>query len=189
MLLPERGILLVLTTATLDQGEATPMVTLAPATVQAITRCEKQEDPFIFSTDLMERLQLLIFARKVLALAFRRLLLRLPCSRGRPDLYSDEVILVTLMVVWQLSPRAMARRLRRWPELAKACGYSPPQLISASQLYRRRDQFGLWVYFITFCAPHPYCASGFRLFHSADTCLRPPRAPCSANHQLQPSKA
>lgn len=130
------------------------MVTLAPATVQAITRREKQEDPFIFSPDLIEHLQLLVFARKVIALAFRLLPFRLPCGRGRPDLYPDEVILVTLMVmaVWQLSPRAMARRLRRWPALAKACGYSPPQLISASQLYRRRDQLGLWVYFITFCA-------------------------------------
>ncbi|MGC8733039.1 MAG: hypothetical protein ACP5RC_12405 [Halothiobacillaceae bacterium] len=47
------------------------MVTLVPATFQAITRNKKQEDPFIFSPDLIERLQLLEFARKVIALAFR----------------------------------------------------------------------------------------------------------------------
>ncbi len=131
-----------------------PMVTSAPATVQAITRRKKQEDPFFFSPDLIEHLQLLTFARKVLAFAFRLLPLQLPSGRGRPDLYPDEVILVTLIVmrVWQLSPREMVRRLHRWPKLAEACGYLPAQVISASQLYRRRDQLGLWVYFVTFCA-------------------------------------
>jgi len=111
-------------------------------------------NPFIFSTELIARLQLLSFARQVLAVACRLDPFRLPAGRGRPDCYPDEVILVTLMVMslWQLSPRAMARRLRRWPELARACGYSPPQTISASQLYRRRDRLGLWVYLITFWA-------------------------------------
>ncbi len=130
------------------------MVALTPSLVQAIDR-PRYEDPFIFSTDLVRQLQLLAFARKVLAVAYRLLRPpRLPSARGRPHTYPDEVILVTVIVmaIWQLSPRAMARRLRRWPELAIACGYSPPDIISASQLYRRRDQLGLAVYFVTFCA-------------------------------------
>lgn len=128
------------------------MVSLTPSPVQSIVR-HKNEDPFVFSVDLVRRLQLLAFARRVLALACCLLRPpRLPSARGRPDTYSDEVILVTVMVmsIWQLSPYAMARRLRRWPELAVACGYSPPNIISSSQLYRRRDRLGLWVYFITF---------------------------------------
>lgn len=69
-------------------------------------------------------------------------------------LYSDETVLVTLLVmlVWQLSPEAMVKRLRRWSELASACGYLPGQVVSSSQLRRRRDRLGLWVYFWTFCA-------------------------------------
>jgi len=46
----------------------------------------------------------------------------------------------------------MADRLARWPALAAACGYDPTHTISASQLYRRRDQLGLVAYFVTFCA-------------------------------------
>lgn len=130
------------------------MVTLANRPVQALVWEEKPEDPFIFSTDLIAHLQLLSFARQVLRLAFSLLPLRLPPAGGRPDCYPDEVVLVTLIVmsIWQLSPRAIARRLRRWPELASACGYSPSQVISPSQLYRRRDRLGLWVYWVTFCA-------------------------------------
>ena len=130
------------------------IVNLANPSVQAITRVEKPEDPFIFSTDLIARLQLLEFVRKVLALAFRPTPVpRLPGGRRRPDLYPDEAILVTviIMTIWRLSPRAMARRLRRWPALATACGYAPPEVISTSQLYRRQDHLGLWVYFVTFC--------------------------------------
>lgn len=114
----------------------------------------KQPDPFVFSTDLIRDLQLMVFARQVLGLAmsFRP---ALPTARGgRPDTYSDESILVSLLVmaVWQLSPRQMAKRLKRWLALAVACGYQPGETISASQLYRRRDRLGLWVYFLTFCA-------------------------------------
>jgi len=44
----------------------------------------------------------------------------------------------------------MVNRLKRWPALAEACGYPPGQVISASQLYRRRDRLGLGVYWVTF---------------------------------------
>ena len=131
------------------------MVTPGNAPVQAIACLEKQEDPFIFSTDLIERLQLLNFAREVLGLALRLMPIpQLPSGPGRPDVYPDEVILVTIMVmtIWQLSPRGMVRRLRRWSALAQACGYDPLPVISASQLYRRRERLGLWAYFVTFCA-------------------------------------
>jgi len=110
-------------------------------------------DPFVFSTDMVRDLQLLAFARQVLSLA-GSLRPALPGSRGRPDTYRDESVLVTLLVmaVWQLPPRQMAKRLRRWDELAMVCGYLPGETISASQLYRRRDRLGLWVYFLTFWA-------------------------------------
>jgi hypothetical protein len=67
--------------------------------------------------------------------------------------YSEASILVTILVVarWQLSPRQMAKRLKRWEALAIACRYQPGQTVSASQLSRRRAQLGLWVYFFTFC--------------------------------------
>jgi len=113
-----------------------------------------QRDLFIFSTDMVRDLQLMAFARSVLALAMS-LRPALPAGRGgRPDVYSDESVLVSLlvMVVWQLSPRQMAKRLGRWEALAVTCGYPPGQTISASQLYRRRERLGLWVYFLTFCA-------------------------------------
>lgn len=56
------------------------------------------------------------------------------------------------MMVWQLSPETMVKRLRRWVELAVACRYQPGHIISSSQLCRRRDSLGLWTYFWTFCA-------------------------------------
>ena len=67
--------------------------------------------------------------------------------------FRNESELVTIMVisVWQLSPEAMLKRLKRWPSLAQACGFEPSQVISSSQLRRRRDKLGVWVYFITFC--------------------------------------
>lgn len=123
------------------------MVALEPSLVQSLT-CSRNEDPFIFSTDLVRQLQLLAFARKVLAVACHLVRPpRLPSSRGRPDAYPEEVILVTVMVmtVWQLSPNAMVRRLHRWPDIADACGYALPDIISVSQFYRRRDRPGLWV--------------------------------------------
>jgi hypothetical protein len=68
--------------------------------------------------------------------------------------YTDATVLVTLLVmmVWQLSPETMVKRLRRWSDLALACGYPPGQIMSSSQLRRRRDRLGLWAYFWSFCA-------------------------------------
>jgi hypothetical protein len=114
----------------------------------------REPDPFVFSTDMVRDLQLMVFARQVLRMAFMARP-ALPASRGgRPLVYSEESILVTILVmaVWQLSPRQMAKRLKRWEGLATACGYQPGKTISASQLSRRRDRLGLWVYFFTFCA-------------------------------------
>ena len=114
----------------------------------------KAGDLFVFSPAMVRDLELMNFARAVLGLAMR-LRPTLPASRGgHPDVYSDESILVTVfvMAVWQLSPRQMVKRLKRWDALALACGYRLGETISASQLYRRRDRLGLWMYFLTFCA-------------------------------------
>ena len=95
----------------------------------------QEADPFVFSTDMVRDLQLMVFVRQVLRLAFMARP-ALPASRGgRPLVYSEESILVTILVmaVWQLSPRQMAKRLKRWDELARACGYQPGKTISASQ--------------------------------------------------------
>ena len=111
------------------------------------------EDPFIFSPQLVEELQLRALARVIIPLA-ERLRPSLPAGAGgAPQTYRDESILVTIMVmcVWQVSPETMVKRLKRWPTLAQACGFEVGQVISSSQLRRRRDKLGVWVYFITFC--------------------------------------
>jgi len=115
---------------------------------------EKVVDPFIFSTEMIRDLWLMEFAAGVIRLAQGRCPVLPAASGGRPERYSDASVLVTLLVmwVWQLSPRQMAKRLKQWSELALACGYEPEQTISASQLYRRRDRLGVWVYFLTFVA-------------------------------------
>jgi hypothetical protein len=114
----------------------------------------KAVDPFVFSPDMVRDLGLMEFAGQVMRLATGRRPALPAASGGRPDTYSDESVLVTLLVmlVWQLSPRQMAKRLRQWPALALACGYESGVTISASQLYRRRDRLGIGVYFLTFVA-------------------------------------
>jgi hypothetical protein len=111
------------------------------------------EDPFIFSTQMISELQLRPLARLIVTWT-NRLQPSLPAGPGgRPQTYPDENILVTIMVmsVWQLSPEAMIRRIKRWSDLALACGFAPGEVISSSQLRRRRDNLGIWVYFLTFC--------------------------------------
>ncbi|HEY77356.1 MAG TPA: hypothetical protein G4O00_14460, partial [Thermoflexia bacterium] len=86
------------------------MVPLVPSSVQPI-ECRRNANPFIFSPQLVHQLQLLTFARKALALAYRLARPRpLPSARGRPPTYADETILVTVIVmaIWQLSPYQMA---------------------------------------------------------------------------------
>lgn len=115
---------------------------------------QKAADPFVFSKDLVTELRLIEFAQQVLSLS-TRLRPALPKGPGgHPFEYSSATVLVTLLVmsVWQLSPEAMVKRLCRWNELALSCGYKPGHVISSSQLRRRRDQLGIWVYFLTFCA-------------------------------------
>jgi hypothetical protein len=115
---------------------------------------QKRVDPFVFSPEMIRDLQLMEFAGQVMKMA-RGMRPALPAPNGgRPETYSDESVLVTLLVmlVWQLSPRAMAKRLKQWPALALACGYKRDETISASQLYRRRDRLGNWGYFLTFVA-------------------------------------
>jgi hypothetical protein len=113
----------------------------------------KEPDPFVFSPQMVRDLQLVDFARGVLRLATWRPMLRAGAG-GRPDTYSDETVLVTVLVmlVWQLTPRQVCKYLARWPVLAAACGYPVGCTISASQLYRRRDRLGLWVFFMLFIA-------------------------------------
>jgi hypothetical protein len=111
------------------------------------------EDPFIFSTQMISALHLRSLARLIVTWA-NGLQLSLPAGPGgRPQTYLDESILVSIMVmsVWQLSPEAMIRRMKRWSDLALACGFAPGEVISSSQLRRRRDNLGIWVYFLTFC--------------------------------------
>jgi hypothetical protein len=98
---------------------------------------EKAEDPFVFSPQMVRDLQLMAFAREVLAFASRLRPSLASGQGGRPVLYSDETVLVTLLVmlVWQLSPEAMVKRLRRWSELP-APGYLPGQVVSSNQLRR-----------------------------------------------------
>lgn len=111
------------------------------------------EDPFIFSTQMISELHLRPLARLIVTWA-NGLQLSLPAGPGgRPQTYLDESILVTIMVmsVWQLSPEAMIRRLKRWSDLALACGFVPGEVISSSQLRRRQDNLGIWVYFLTYC--------------------------------------
>jgi hypothetical protein len=55
------------------------------------------------------------------------------------------------MSVWHLSPEAMVRHMKRWIDWAVACEYAPGGVISSSQLLRRRDNLGIWVYRVTFC--------------------------------------
>jgi hypothetical protein len=111
------------------------------------------EDPFIFSPQMVHDLHLLPLARFIVKVS-ARIRPTLPAGPGgRPVTYLDESILVTIWVmsVWQLSPEAMVRRTKRWPNLATACGFVPGAVISSSQLRRRRDNLGIWVYFMTFC--------------------------------------
>jgi DDE family transposase len=113
----------------------------------------KVDDPFVFSPQMVQDLQLMTFARNVLTMIRPRPALATGHG-GRPVSYSDATVLVTLLVmmVWQLSPETMVKRLRRWSPLALACGYQAGQIMSSSQLRRRRDRLGLWTYFWTFCA-------------------------------------
>ena len=115
---------------------------------------EKVADPFVFSPQMVQDLRLMTFARQVLTFVAQRRPTLASGQGGRPLAYTDETVLVTLLVlmVWQLSPEAMVKRLRRWSDLAVACGYQPGQIISSSQVRRRRDRLGLWTYFWTFCA-------------------------------------
>lgn len=111
------------------------------------------EDPFIFSPQMVRELHLLSLAGLIVKLS-NWLRPTLPAGPGgRPITYRDESILVAIFVmsVWQLSPETMVRRMKRWPELALACGFMPGGVISSSQLRRRRDNLGIWVYFVTFC--------------------------------------
>jgi hypothetical protein len=117
----------------------------------------KEVDPFVFSPQMVRDLELMTFAQGLLALAARLKPERpaLPAAPGgRPVEYRDESVWVSILVmaVWQLSPEAMVKLMQRWPDLAQACGYEPGKVISASQLRRRRDRLGLWMYFLTFCA-------------------------------------
>lgn len=111
------------------------------------------EDPFIFSPQLVNQLRLLSLARLIVLFA-NWVRPTLPAGPGgRPVTYRDESVLVAILVMslWQLSPESMVRRLKRWPDLATACGFASGQIISSSQLRRRRDNLGIWVYFVTFC--------------------------------------
>lgn len=115
---------------------------------------EKVDDPFVFSPQMVRDLELMTFAHNVLSGMTRLCPVLATGHGGRPVSYSDATVLVTLLVmmVWQLSPETMVKRLRRWSDLALACGYPPGQVMSSSQLRRRRDRLGLWTYFWTFCA-------------------------------------
>lgn len=124
-----------------------------------LAKCQQQalsivagEDPFIFSSQMVRELRLMTLARFIVMLSDWWRPALTAGAGGRPVTYRDESILVTIFVmsVWQVSPETMVRRLRRWPELALSCGFRPGGVISSSQLRRRRDNLGIWVYFVTF---------------------------------------
>lgn len=124
---------------------------LAKCQEQAITRVVG-EDPFVFSPQLVKELRLLPLASQIVVTA-NWLRPALPAGvGGRPVTYRDESVLVAILVMslWQLSPEMMVRRLKRWPELATACGFESGAVISSSQLRRRRDKLGIGIYFVTF---------------------------------------
>lgn len=111
------------------------------------------EDPFVFSPGLIRELHLDKVASLIVWLSARTRPTLPKSIGGRPIVYRDESILVVIFVmsVWQLSPEAMVRLLKRWSVLALACGFEEDRIVSSSQLRRRRDALGIWVYFITFC--------------------------------------
>ena len=115
---------------------------------------EKAADPYVFSKDMVSELRLIEFAQQVLSWSTRMRPALPKGPGGHPLEYASATVLVTLLVmsVWQLSPETMVKRLCRWDELARVCGYEPGRVISSSQLRRRRDQLGIWVYFLTFWA-------------------------------------
>jgi len=111
-----------------------------------------QSDPFIQSPDFINKLHLLEFSRLIVYLA-NQSRPSLPTKiGGRPKQYRDESVLVVIFVmsVWQWSPEYMVRTLNRWQTLAEACGFENGNVISSSQLRRRRDALGLWTYFVCF---------------------------------------
>jgi hypothetical protein len=69
---------------------------------EIVGRGNKGPDPFVFSTDMIRDLQLMAFARQVLGMAFIGRPALPATSGGRRRTYSDESILVTLLVmaVW-----------------------------------------------------------------------------------------
>lgn len=74
---------------------------------------------------------------------------------GRPPDYSDESVLLTVLVMraWRLSQEKIANWLSRNQALALALGFAPEgPTISASQLSRRSRQLGLWPYLLFFLA-------------------------------------
>ena len=74
---------------------------------------------------------------------------------GRPPDYSDESVLLTVLVMraWRLSQEKIADWLARNQALALALGFAPGgPTISASQLSRRSRQLGLWPYLLFFLA-------------------------------------
>lgn len=124
---------------------------LAKCQEQAVARIVG-EDPFVFSPQMIQELRLMPLAGRIVQLA-DWLQPALPAgSGGRPVTYRDESILVAILVMslWQLSPEKMVRRMKRWSDLATACGFRPGEVISSSQLRRRRDNLGIGVYFLTF---------------------------------------
>ena len=93
----------------------------------------------------------------VMALVLRsRLHPTLPRPRhpgGHPLDYSDETVLLTLLVMrtWRLSLEKIANWLGRDEPLALALGFRPGgPTISPSQLSRRSRQLGLWPYLLFF---------------------------------------
>ncbi len=76
-------------------------------------------------------------------------------SGGRPPEYSDETVLLTLVVMraWRLSLEKIADWLARDKALALALGFLPGRpTISASQLSRRSRQLGLFPYLLFYLA-------------------------------------
>jgi hypothetical protein len=106
---------------------------------------------WVFSPQFLAILRLSHIAGVICAVLKRKSLLKAP-YHGRIEVYSDVSILMTAVVmkVWKLSLGEMTRRLRLYPDLATACGYSPVKTISKSHLSRRLRRLGPVPFFLYF---------------------------------------
>jgi hypothetical protein len=118
---------------------------------------EQQIEQWTTAPELLRLLQLARVFQALLALANRleQSWLLLPEKSGKGSgqaTYSDLQIMLTAIVqaVWKLSQHEVCRWLKKYPQLAQACGYQVGRTISQSHYSRRLRHLGLTVWVIYF---------------------------------------